>query len=150
MQQLQLSKDQVKYLCEEASRAATQGQRAEIFACEVARASAGELLLANHCRCGILLCLCCTVPQASLSKVALAAFFDAYCSVVNTTHLYLSCNWMLRICCALKSCLSPALEDRRVSAEDLKLAVKLAIAPRGIFMQTPPDDEEMMVRSVTA
>lgn len=41
-QQLQLSGDQIKYLCEEASRAGTQGQRAEIFACEVARASAGE------------------------------------------------------------------------------------------------------------
>ncbi|CAM9346134.1 unnamed protein product [Ectocarpus fasciculatus] len=77
LKQLQLSKDQIKYLCEEASRAQTQGQRAEIFACEVARASA-------------------------------------------------------------------ALEDRRVSAEDLKLAVKLAIAPRGIFMQTPQDDEEML------
>eukprot|EP00903_Cladosiphon_okamuranus_P012770 g11938.t1 len=75
---LQLSTDQIKYLCEEASRAQTQGQRAEIFACEVARASA-------------------------------------------------------------------ALEDRRVSAEDLKLAVKLAIAPRGIFMNTPQDDEEMMM-----
>ncbi|CAM9593535.1 unnamed protein product, partial [Ectocarpus sp. 8 AP-2014] len=77
LKQLQLSKDQMKYLCEEASRAQTQGQRAEIFACEVARASA-------------------------------------------------------------------ALEDRRVSAEDLKLAVKLAIAPRGIFMQMPQDDEEML------
>eukprot|EP00904_Undaria_pinnatifida_P010858 jgi/Undpi1/6902/HiC_scaffold_21.g09377.m1 len=77
LKQLQLSSDQVKYLCEEASRAGTQGQRAEIFACEVARASA-------------------------------------------------------------------ALEDRRPSAEDLKLAVKLAIAPRGIFMQTPQDDEEML------
>ena len=42
-QQLKLSRDQIKYLCEEASRAGTQGQRAEIFACEVARASAGEM-----------------------------------------------------------------------------------------------------------
>ena len=41
-QQLKLSRDQIKYLCEEATRAGTQGQRAEIFACEVARASAGE------------------------------------------------------------------------------------------------------------
>lgn len=39
-----------------------------------------------------------------------------------------------------------ALEDRRISADDLKLAVKLAIAPRGIFMQSPLEDEEMMVR----
>ncbi|CAM9767635.1 unnamed protein product [Ascophyllum nodosum] len=80
LKQLKLSRDQIKYLCEEATRAGTQGQRAEIFACEVARASA-------------------------------------------------------------------ALEDRRVSADDLKLAVKLAIAPRGIFMQTPPDDEEMMMEA---
>lgn len=43
---------------------------------------------------------------------------------------------------------SPALEDRRVGAEDLKLAVKLAIAPRGIFMQQPPDDDEEMLVSV--
>lgn len=78
LKNLKLSTEQIKYLCEEASRAGTQGQRAEIFACEVARASA-------------------------------------------------------------------ALEDRRVSAEDLKLAVKLAIAPRGIFMQQPPDDEEEML-----
>ena len=35
-----------------------------------------------------------------------------------------------------------------MSADDLKLAVKLAIAPRGIFMNTPQDDEEMMVRPV--
>ncbi|CAM9944589.1 unnamed protein product, partial [Choristocarpus tenellus] len=74
-QETKLSSDQIKYLCEEATRAQTQGQRAEIFACEVARASA-------------------------------------------------------------------ALEDRRVTADDLKLAVKLAIAPRGIFMQMP-DDEQM-------
>lgn len=47
-QQLKLSSDQVKYLCEEASRAGTQGQRAEIFACEVARASAGELWMFDH------------------------------------------------------------------------------------------------------
>ncbi|CAM9893026.1 unnamed protein product [Sphacelaria rigidula] len=77
---LKLSDEQIGYLCEEATRAATQGQRAEIFACEVARASA-------------------------------------------------------------------ALEDRRVGAEDLKLAVKLAIAPRGIFMQQPPDDDEEMLVS---
>ncbi|CAM9349252.1 unnamed protein product [Phaeothamnion confervicola] len=67
---------QVRYLCEEASRAGTQGHRAEIFACEVARAAA-------------------------------------------------------------------ALEDRPVKADDLKLAVKLAIAPRGVFMQQPPEEEMM-------
>ncbi|CAN0432707.1 unnamed protein product, partial [Discosporangium mesarthrocarpum] len=37
-----------------------------------------------------------------------------------------------------------ALEDRRVTADDLKLAVKLAIAPRGLFMLDElPDDEQM-------
>jgi len=47
---------------------------------------------------------------------------------------------------AVISSKTAALEDRRISADDLKLAVKLAIAPRGIFMQSPPEDEEMMVR----
>lgn len=46
-QNLKLSTEQIKYLCEEASRAGTQGQRAEIFACEVARASAGELVMVD-------------------------------------------------------------------------------------------------------
>ncbi|CAM9627992.1 unnamed protein product [Chrysoparadoxa australica] len=71
-----VSPEQLKYLCEEATRAGTQGQRAEIFACEVAKASA-------------------------------------------------------------------ALEDRRVSSDDLRLAVKLAIAPRGTFFQQPQDEEMM-------
>ena len=35
-----LSPDQVTYICEEATRAGCQGQRAELFACQVARASA--------------------------------------------------------------------------------------------------------------
>jgi magnesium chelatase subunit D len=37
-----------------------------------------------------------------------------------------------------------AIEGRQVNSDDLKLAVKLAIAPRGTFIQTPMDDDEMM------
>jgi len=74
---LSLAPSQVQYLCEEAIRAGCQGHRAEIYASEVARASA-------------------------------------------------------------------ALEGRQVTSEDLKLAVKLAIAPRGTFINTPMDEDEMM------
>eukprot|EP00816_Leptocylindrus_hargravesii_P008126 CAMPEP_0196802936 /NCGR_PEP_ID=MMETSP1362-20130617/2435_1 /TAXON_ID=163516 /ORGANISM="Leptocylindrus danicus, Strain CCMP1856" /LENGTH=799 /DNA_ID=CAMNT_0042174355 /DNA_START=95 /DNA_END=2494 /DNA_ORIENTATION=- len=74
---LKLAESQLKYLCEEAIRAGCQGHRAEIFAVEVAKASA-------------------------------------------------------------------ALEGRQVTSEDLRLAVKLAIAPRGTFIQTPMDEDEMM------
>jgi len=37
-----------------------------------------------------------------------------------------------------------ALEGRQVTSEDLKLAVKLAIAPRGTFVNTPMDEDDMM------
>jgi magnesium chelatase subunit D len=74
---LSIASTQVQYLCEEALRAGCQGHRAEIFAVEVARASA-------------------------------------------------------------------ALEGRQVNSDDLKLAVKLAIAPRGTFINTPMDEDDMM------
>lgn len=74
---LKLAPSQMQYLCEESIRAGCQGHRAEIFAVEVARASA-------------------------------------------------------------------ALEGRQVSSEDLRLAVKLAIAPRGTFINTPMDQDEMI------
>ena len=37
-----------------------------------------------------------------------------------------------------------AIEGRQVTSDDLRLAVKLAIAPRGTFIQTPMDEDEMM------
>ena len=77
LKDLKLAPSQIQYLCEEAIRAGCQGHRAEIFATEVARASA-------------------------------------------------------------------ALEGRQINSDDLRQAVKLAIAPRGTYIQTPMDEDEMM------
>merc|ERR1719502_830625 len=78
LKSLNCAREQQKYLCEEAIRAGVQGSRGEIFAGEVARASA-------------------------------------------------------------------ALSGRdRVEAEDLQLAVKLCIAPRGTEISGPPPDDDMI------
>ena len=77
LKETKIASKQIEYLCGEASRAGVQGQRADLFACEVARANA-------------------------------------------------------------------ALNDRPVNGDDLKLAVKLVIAPRSKFMQMDNNEDEMM------
>ena len=77
LKETKIASKQIAYLCGEASRAGVQGQRADLFACEVARANA-------------------------------------------------------------------ALNDRPVNGDDLKLAVKLVIAPRSKFMQMDNNEDEMM------
>mmetsp|Transcript_38569 Transcript_38569/g.121540 ORF Transcript_38569/g.121540 Transcript_38569/m.121540 type:complete len:793 (-) Transcript_38569:237-2615(-) len=77
LKETKISPKQIAYLCGEASRAGVQGHRAELFACEVAKANA-------------------------------------------------------------------ALNSRAVNADDLKLAVKLVIAPRSKYMMDPDMDDEMM------
>jgi len=77
IKELDIAPSQMLYLCEEAIRAGCQGHRAEIFATEVAKASA-------------------------------------------------------------------ALNGRQINGDDLKTAVKLAIFPRGTFINTPMDEDDMM------
>jgi len=77
LKETKIAKKQIAYLCGEAARAGVQGSRADLFACEVARANA-------------------------------------------------------------------ALNDRPVNGDDLKLAVKLVIAPRSKFMQMDNNEDEMM------
>jgi len=78
LKNMPIAGEQIKYLVETSIRAGVQGNRGELFAAEVARASAA----------------------------------------LNGAD--------------------------RVSAEDLKLAVKLCIAPRGTEIQAPPQEDEMM------
>jgi len=77
LKETKIASKQINYLCSEASRAGVQGQRADLFACEVAKANA-------------------------------------------------------------------ALNDRPVNSDDLKLAVKLVIAPRSKYMQMDNNEDEMM------
>lgn len=77
LKDIKIAPSQILYLCEEAIRAGCQGHRAELYATEVARASA-------------------------------------------------------------------ALEGRQITSEDLRTAVKLAIAPRGTFINNPDMMDQMM------
>eukprot|EP00968_Pinguiococcus_pyrenoidosus_P019344 scaffold2094_cov239-Pinguiococcus_pyrenoidosus.AAC.18 len=73
-----ISDAQLQYICEEATRSGCQGQRAELFAVQIARASA-------------------------------------------------------------------ALEGRQIEADDLRLAVRLAILPRSSFMENPEMDPDVQM-----
>jgi len=77
LKDIKIAPSQILYLCEEAIRAGCQGHRAELYAAEVARASA-------------------------------------------------------------------ALEGRQVTSDDLRTAVKFAIAPRGTFINNPDMMDQMM------
>lgn len=64
---VKIDSDQIKYICEEASRGGCEGQRAEIFATEVAKASAAldgrDAVNANDLRTSVLLCI---LPRATI------------------------------------------------------------------------------------
>ena len=64
---VKIDSDQIKYICEEASRGGCEGQRAEIFATEVAKSSAAldgrDTVNANDLRASVMLCI---LPRATI------------------------------------------------------------------------------------
>jgi len=62
-----ITSDQIRYLCEEATRACCEGQRAEIFATEIAKASAAidgrEVVNANDLQAAVILAI---LPRATV------------------------------------------------------------------------------------